>query len=270
MPFPLVVTDARGQRLTLAQPPRRMVSLVPSQTELLAYLGLDEEVVGLTRFCVHPEAWKRRKAIVGGTKQINLESLRALQPDLVLANLEENTQEMVEAIEAFAPVYVTHVGEVPEALTMIRTVGRLTARAARADALADAIDTAFGTLHGFPTMRVAYLIWQKPYLTIGHDTFIHDVMQRAGLVNVFGAQARYPEVTPVELVAARPEAVLLASEPFPFQQKHIDALRRVLPEPLLHLVDGELFSWYGSRLLQSPAYLRSLRAELAARLTGLS
>ena len=191
-----------------------------------------------------------------------MDRLRALGPDLILANVEENTQEMVEALDAFAPVYVTDVGDMPEALTMIRTVGRLTARAARADALANAIDDAFGTLRAFPPMRVAYLIWQKPYMTVGHDTFIHDVMQRAGLVNVFGTRTRYPEVTPADLVAARPEAVLLASEPFPFHEKHADALRAVLPETLLHLVDGELFSWYGSRLLHTPAYLTSLRAAL--------
>lgn len=268
MPFPLSLTDARGRRLTLTQPPRRIVSLVPSQTELLAHLGLDEAVVGLTRFCVHPADWKRRKSIVGGTKQINVGRLRALQPDLVLANVEENTPEMVETLDTFAPVYVTDVGDVPGALTMIRTVGRLTARAAEADALADAINAAFGTLRAFAPVRAAYLIWQKPYMTVGHDTLIHDVMRRAGLVNVFSAQTRYPEVTPADLVAARPGVVLLASEPFPFREKHAAALRAILPETPLRLVDGELFSWYGSRLLQTPAYLAWLRDELDAARTA--
>lgn len=254
--------DARGHRLTLAGPPRRILSLVPSLTELLAHLGLDDEVVGRTRFCVHPAEWKIRKPIVGGTKQVNLNCIEALRPDLILANLEENTQEMVEALDRLAPTYVTDVGTVPEALDMIRTVGRLTDRAADADSLAAGIGTAFAALPVLRRIHAAYLIWHDPYMTVGHDTFIHDVMTRAGFVNVFGHRARYPEVTPDELVAAQPEVLLLSSEPFPFREKHFGAFRVFLPGVPIRLVDGALFSWYGHRLLQTPDYLRHLRADL--------
>ncbi|WP_456427383.1 ABC transporter substrate-binding protein [Rhodocaloribacter sp.] len=255
-------TDARGRTLSLDAPPRRIVSLVPSQTELLADLGLDEEVAGVTRFCIHPEGWKARKRIVGGTKNVNLERVRALAPDLILANLEENTRADVEALDAFAPVFVTDVRDVPGAAAMIRTVGRLTGRAERAETLAGGIEAGFAALAARPPLRAAYLIWRNPYMSVGRDTFIHDVMRRAGFSNVFADRTRYPEVTPEALVAARPEVVLLSSEPYPFAGKHRDELRAFLPAARIVLVDGELFSWYGSRLRRAPAYLERLRRSL--------
>ncbi len=264
--FPCTVVDARGLRLTLPRPPRRLVSLVPSQTELLADLGLDDAVVGLTRFCVHPAGWKQRKAIVGGTKQVDRERLAALRPDLVLANLEENTREMVEDLEALAPVFVTDVRTVPEALAMIRTIGCLTDCAAAAEALATAIDAAFAGLPSFRPLRTAYLIWQRPWMTVGRDTFVHDVMERAGLVNVFSGRTRYPTIRLEELAAARPEVVLLASEPFPFRREDAVVMRAHLPAAHVALADGELFSWYGSRLRRTPPYLTHLRTTLDAAL----
>ncbi len=255
-------TDARGRALALEAPPRRIVSLVPSQTELLADLGLDDEVVGVTRFCVHPEDWKARKRIVGGTKNVNIERVRALAPDLVLANLEENTRADVETLDAFAPVFVTDVRDVPGAAAMIRTVGRLTGQRERADTLAHEIEADFDALAAHPPLRAAYLIWRKPYMSVGRDTFIHDVMTRAGFENVFAAHTRYPEVTPEALAAARPDVVLLSSEPYPFAEKHREELSALVPEARIVLVDGELFSWYGSRLRRTPAYLDRLRRSL--------
>lgn len=246
----------------MVQPPRRIVSLVPSQTELLADLGLDDEVVGLTRFCVHPVDWRTQKQIVGGTKQVNLEHIRDLGPDLILANLEENTREMVEALDAIAPVYVTDVKTVPDALAMIRIIGQMTSRGDKADALALDTEAAFAALPSFEPLRAAYLIWQDPTMTVGHDTFIHDVMARAKLINVFGGEMRYPEITDDELVAAQPDVLLLSSEPFPFREKHLSTFSRLLPDATVQLVDGELFSWYGSRLLKTPAYLHRLRQDM--------
>ena len=259
MPFPISLTDARGRRVRLERPPRRVVSLVPSQTELLAHLGLDDEVVGLTRFCVHPEGWKQEKRIVGGTKNVLLERVEELAPDLVLANLEENTREDVEALEEQGPVFVTHVENVEGAFGMIAAVGRLVGRSPQADTLVARLRSAFMELPHFPPLPTAYLIWREPYMTVGHDTIIHDVMRRAGLVNVFGSHARYPELTAEDLRAAAPELVLLSSEPYPFAEKHRSELRAVLPASDVRLVDGEPFSWYGSRLLETPPYLRELR-----------
>jgi ABC-type Fe3+-hydroxamate transport system substrate-binding protein len=262
MAYPASFTDARGATITLDQPPRRIVSLVPSQTELLADLGLEDEVAGLTRFCVHPSDWKQRKVIVGGTKQVNAERIRDLEPDLILANLEENTREMIEVLDGLAPVYVTDVKTVADALAMIRTVGRMTNRLAEAEALAAAIDEAFAALPAFAPVRAAYLIWQDPTMTVGHDTFIHDVMARAGLVNVFGTRTRYPEISDETLVAAQPDVILLSSEPYPFKEKHKAYFRTLLPDAAVHLVDGALCSWYGSRLRHTPTYLHRLRYRL--------
>lgn len=242
---------------------RRIVSLVPSQTELLADLDLDAEVVGLTRFCVHPAGWKARKQIVGGTKDVLVERVRALRPDLVLANREENVREQVEAIEAFAPVFVTDVATVEDALAMIRDVGRLVGRAERAEALGAEIEAGFAALGEAQPVRTAYLIWRRPYMSVGGDTFIHDVMRRAGLRNVFGERTRYPEVTPEDIAAARPDVILLSSEPYPFAEKHAAEIAAEVPGVPVRLVDGELFSWYGSRMRAAPPYLARLRAQLA-------
>lgn len=262
--FPLTLTDARGESVTLDTPPQRIVSLVPSQTELLAYLGLDDEVVGLTRFCVRPESWKEKKEIVGGTKNVNVERVRALQPDFVLANHEENTRPVVETLAEEVPVYVTSVATLSDALAMIRTVGRLVGRTGRAERLSDEIAKRFAALPAFEPVRAAYLIWREPYMTVGHDTFIHAMMERTGFANVFGEETRYPIVTPEEIRAADPEVVLLPDEPFPFDEEYAEELRAKLPGPRLQLVDGQPFSWYGSRLLDAPAYLRDLRARIGA------
>lgn len=251
--------DARGNRVSLSQPPRRIISLVPSQTELLADLGLAEQVVGVTRFCVHPHTWKAAKQIVGGTKQVNMERIEALKPDLILANLEENKREMVEALDTIAPTYVTDVDTISAALDMIRTVGSLTDKENEAEELIAGIEEAFVALDAFRPIRTAYLIWQAPYMTVGHDTFIHDVIARGGFVNVFGDQARYPEITVEALIETEADVVLLSSEPFPFREKHLEAFRRMLPDASVYLVDGELFSWYGSRLRKTPGYLEMLR-----------
>lgn len=260
MPFPRSLTDARGRTVTLDAAPRRIVSLVPSQTELLADLGLDDEVVGLTRFCVHPPGWKEKKRIVGGTKNVKAERVAALAPDLVLANLEENEREQVEALDALAPVYVTDVGTVADALAMIRAVGALVGREEKAEAIAREVEAGFGSLAARRPLRVAYLIWRDPWMTVGGDTFIHDVLARASLTNVFGDRSRYPEVALEEIAEARPDAVLLSSEPFPFREKHLAEVEAAgVPA---RLVDGELCSWYGSRMRLAPPYLAGLRAAL--------
>jgi len=260
------VTDARGHTLTLDAPPRRIVSLVPSQTELLSYLGLEEEVVGVTRFCERPEDWRSEKTIVGGTKQVDLDTVRTLDPDLVLANHEENTAEDVEALDDIAPVFVTEVKTVSEALTMIRTVGTLTDTTDQTSTLVGKIISRFEALPEFPPLRAAYLIWREPYMTVGGDTFIHDVMQWGGLENVYGDETRYPEVTPEALAERDLGVVLCSSEPFPFHKKDkfTADLREALPDTPIEIVDGQPFSWYGSRLLDTPAYLTELRERLPA------
>jgi ABC-type Fe3+-hydroxamate transport system substrate-binding protein len=238
----------------------KIISVVPSQTELLFDLGLNDEVIGITKFCVHPEQWFRTKTRIGGTKKLDIEKIRSLQPDLVIANKEENLESEINAISAFTDVYVSDIETLDDALVMINEVGRLTNKIQKAELINNNIRKAFTELRPLKNISAAYLIWQNPYMTIGKDTFIHDMMQRCGFENIFAEQDRYPEITAEQLNAA--EIILLSSEPFPFKQKHIDKLKTHYPAKKIILVDGEMFSWYGSRLLKAPEYFKNLTSEV--------
>lgn len=257
-------TDALGRPIVLADPPTRIISLVPSLTDLLHGLGLDDEVVGLTRFCERPAGWREAKTIVGGTKQVDAERVARLQPDLILANQEENTRADVQALSAYAPVYVTDVSSVDEATAMIRRVGELVDREQGAQQMATTITKRFAALPAWPLVRAAYLIWRDPHMTVGGDTFIHDVMRYGGFTSPWANATRYPEITLDDLSAADLDVILCSTEPFPFHQKDAftDDLRAACPDTPVHVVDGQCFSWYGPRLLDTPAYLRELRATL--------
>jgi ABC-type Fe3+-hydroxamate transport system substrate-binding protein len=256
-------TDQTGAVIHLTHLPRRIISLVPSQTELLAELGLDDEVVGITKFCIHPEEWFRRKRRIGGTKQLHLEAIQALQPDLILANKEENVKEQVEALAKSCPVWTSDVNDLSGALEMIRQLGLLTGKAKEAAELALSIGQSFrehAALSPFP--RATYLVWREPYMSVGGDTFIHAMMQQAGFENAFKERRRYPTLTIEDIRRSRSDVLLLSSEPFPFKQKHVDELSAQLPDMQIILVDGEMFSWYGSRMKYAPAYFRQLMQEL--------
>jgi ABC-type Fe3+-hydroxamate transport system substrate-binding protein len=252
-------TDQLGRIVTLNHPPTRIISLVPSQTELLYSLGVN--VVGITKFCVHPENWFfREKPRIGGTKDIHPEKIAALQPDLIIANKEENDREQIESLAASYPVWVSDIKTLADALAMIRAVGELVGRSLQGQALADQIQNKFDGLSLTPahSPHTAYLIWRNPYMAAGSDTFIDDMLRRCGLSNVFAGQDRYPVTNPSVLAASGCELVLLSSEPYPFRGKHMEELQSLLPNATIRLVDGELFSWYGSRLLLAPAYFQDL------------
>lgn len=256
MPF---FTDQLNRTIEVNVLPGRIISLVPSQTELLAALGLDHAVAGITKFCVHPEQWFRSKTRIGGTKNIRMEVIDQLQPDLILANKEENVREQVEALAQHYPVWVSDVNTLPQALNMIRSVGALTGTDARAAEIIHTATRAFQSLQQpGNALRTAYLIWKDPWMTVGGDTFINDILHRCGLHNLFGNTTRYPAVTIEQLQQSRCELLLLSSEPYPFKQQHADALQQLLPDTKILLVNGEYFSWYGSRLQQAPQYFSSL------------
>lgn len=239
--------------------PKRIISLVPSQTELLADLGLQAETVGITKFCVHPNSWFKTKTRVGGTKTINFETIAQLQPDLIIANKEENVKEQIEQLALKYPVWLTDVNNLKEALEMITDIGILIGKESMAFSIINQIKKAFGTLPIVEQpIKTAYLIWQKPYMTIGGDTFINDMLLKCGFENVFADKTRYPEINITELQAANCQLLLLSSEPYPFKQKHLDELKMHLPKTKIILVDGEFFSWYGSRLLKAPEYFIKL------------
>ena len=243
--------------------PKRIISVVPSQTELLSALGLERETAGITRFCIHPASWFKTKKRIGGTKNLQIEAIRNLQPDLVIANKEENIREQIEQLALDHPVWVTDVKNLEDATNMIADIGILTGTGDIALSLTDQIKTAF---EGLPKKRsqvkTAYLIWRNPYMTAGGDTFIHDMMQHSGFDNIFAHKTRYPETSVADLQTADCQLLLLSSEPYPFKQKHINELKSLMPNTAIILVNGEYFSWYGSRLLKAPAYFKTLINEL--------
>jgi ABC-type Fe3+-hydroxamate transport system substrate-binding protein len=253
----------------LSHSAKRIISLVPSQTELLHWLGLEKETIAITKFCVHPKEWFKTKIRVGGTKSIDIQKIVELNPDLIIANKEENTLEEINVLAKQFNVLVTDVKTLPDALFMINNIGSITNRLSGSNKLISEINISFKGLLPSPTLiPVAYLIWQKPYMTIGSDTFIHEMMETAGFKNVFRRQLRYPEISIEDIKNSGCRVLMLSSEPFPFKQKHIDRLQQQLPGVLVKLVDGELFSWYGSRLLLAPAYFIKLKKEIMHELNS--
>lgn len=240
----------------------KIISLVPSITELLFTLGLNEEVAGITKFCVHPEIWFRNKPRVGGTKNINPHKIRALNPDLIIANKEENVKEQIEELARDFKIILTDVNNYDEALQMIHHIGVATGKEKEAEQLVNNIQKKFSSFQIKTNYKAAYFIWQKPWMVAGGDTFINSMMQRAGFENVFINKPRYPETTIEELNSLQPEYILLSSEPYPFQQKHVVELKHYLPHSNIILVDGEMFSWYGSRMLKAAGYFNNLLNQL--------
>ena len=256
--------DQLDRKVEMNKTPKRIISLVPSQTELLFDLGLDEEVIGITKFCIHPDHWFKTKTRVGGTKQLNLEKIKELQPDLIIANKEENVQQQIEVLAKNFPVWISDVNNLDDALEMIESIGEITSRQAPAKQIIERIKKGFSNL-SLPfrgTGGTCYLIWKDPYMTIGGDTFINDMLSRAGFQNIFAHQKRYPELLIEQLSVANCQLLLLSSEPFPFQQKHAKEIQSQLPNAKIILVDGEMFSWYGSRLLKAPAYFQQLQNQV--------
>lgn len=253
--------------------PQRIISLVPSQTELLYHLGLDQRVVGITKFCTHPDEWFRSKKRVGGTKALDMAIIKELNPDLIIANKEENDKEQVLALSEHYPVWVSDVSDLRGALDMIFDIGALTGTVAKAATLATTIKESFNELlkkKKHTPLKAAYLIWRDPYMAAGGDTFIHDMMEACGLENVFAGLKRYPVISPSQLAQTPCGVFLFSSEPYPFREKHIDELKKILAQytsinekkATSLLVDGEMFSWYGSRLAHAPDYFQRLRNQL--------
>jgi len=249
----------------------RVISLVPSLTELLYDLDLGDRVLGITKFCIHPREWYKNKPHIGGTKNVKIDLIKKLQPDLIIANKEENTKEQVESLAAFTDVYVSDINKLADALEAIRFIGRLTVAATRAAQIAEEIETKFRRLRaraeGHPSIRAAYVIWRNPTMVAGGDTFIDDMMGYCGLANSFADTRRYPAVALEEWLPSRLpqdmcELILLSTEPFPFNEKHVQELTTRFPAVRCMLVDGEIFSWYGSRLLKAAEYFDKFQEKL--------
>jgi ABC-type Fe3+-hydroxamate transport system substrate-binding protein len=255
--------DQLGRTISLDKFPKRIVSLVPSQTELLFDLGLDSRVVGITKFCIHPNSWYVYKQRVGGTKNVNFELIKMLQPDLIIANKEENTRLEIEQLMKDYPVWVSDIGDLSDALKMILAIGDLTDSSEKALSIVNNVKDNFSHLKPVLNKSVAYVIWNNPIMSVNKTRFIHDMLKRNGLRNVFAdIPINYPEISVEALKAANPDIILLSSEPFPFKDKHLTYFKNICPNAKVVLVDGELFSWYGSRLQKSVAYFFDLLKQI--------
>lgn len=248
------ITDQIGRQIDVAETPKRIISLVPSQSELLYDLGLTEEVVGITKFCVHPKEWFESKTRIGGTKNPDLDKIRSLNPDLIIANKEENMEEHVLELAKDFPVYVSDVKDLPSACEMINRVGEMLGKAENGKDIVEKINAGFAGISKKESMRAAYLIWRNPYMTVGGDTFINHLLEACGLENVFANQKRYPQTLLEEIKSLKPDVLFLSTEPYPFQEEHKEEMQRFLPDIKIKFIDGEMFSWYGSRLLKTPEY----------------
>lgn len=260
-----IFTDQMGYKVALQWPPKRIISLVPSQTELLAYFGMEEEVVGITKFCIHPDKWFRTKERVGGTKKLDMAKIEALKPDLIIANKEENKEEQIKELMQRYPVWVSDIHNLNDAFAMITNVGKLVNKSEKADELVKLIQTNFKNLHTHESApkKVAYFIWKDPYMSVGKHTFINSMLKVCNLENVFGDLPNdYPSVSAEEIGKAHPQFIFLSSEPFPFAEKHKAEFKEICPDAKIVLVDGEYFSWYGSRLADAPAYFTTLLKEI--------
>lgn len=262
MPF---YTDQLNRVVEINQAPKRIISLVPSQTELLFTLGLDKEVMGITKFCVHPKEWFDTKKRIGGTKTVDIKKISSLNPDLIIANKEENTKEQIEALQKIAPVWITDINTISDALKMISDIGTITRKGETARTIVEQIETDFLKIQSITKhtsnhkYRTAYLIWKDPYMAAGANTFINDMMALNGLENVLADTERYPTIDCGELTKRNTELILLSSEPYPFKEEHKQFLSQEMPNTKIMIVDGEMFSWYGSRMLYAGAYFQQLQ-----------
>jgi ABC-type Fe3+-hydroxamate transport system substrate-binding protein len=257
-------TDHIGRTLSPPKVPQRIVSLCPSITETLFALGLGERVAGRTRFCIHPKEEVSRATRIGGTKEIRFDRLAELQPDLIIAEKEENTREMVEQLESRYPVFVMDVVDIPSAIRMIRDLGDLTGKELEAKKLEEEINSGFSQLQAVShKVRCLYFIWRAPYMVAGTGTYIDAVLERAGYENL-GRRfpGRYPVLEEGMLKQLNPDLILLSSEPYPFRSPHRAEFSCLSRGSDVRIVDGELFSWYGERMKHTPSYLRELNASL--------
>lgn len=260
----MLITDQINHQFELKATPKRIISLVPSQTELLYDLGLDEKVVGITKFCIHPDKWFKSKARVGGTKTVDFEKITTLNPDLIIANKEENTQTEIEALQKLYPVYTSDINNLEDSYNMIAAIGKINNISAKATAIINQITIDFKDLKPLrPTKSVLYFIWQQPFMSVGSDTFINDMLNRCGIKNALTDKTRYPELSAQQVKSINPDLIFLSSEPFPFKEKHIKIFQEICPEAKVVLVDGEMFSWYGSRLTKAKQYFVDLIEKIA-------
>lgn len=262
-----MIKDQLGREFSVSKNPKRIISLVPSQTELLCDLNLENELVGITKFCVHPYQLKSAKTIVGGTKKVDFDKIKALKPDFILCNKEENTFEMITALEKIAPTYISEVNTIEDALDLIKNLGEILDRKTISQYLIEKINVKLNYFKEFiktkPTRKVAYFIWAKPWMVAANHTFINEMLLLNKFENIYQNKERYPEVDISKIKAeGNPSVIILSSEPFPFKEEHALEISTFTNRSIIIFADGEMFSWFGSRLLKSFDYFKEFHKKL--------
>ena len=239
------VVDQMGREVTFVSAPKRVLSIVPSQTEFLIELGAD--VVGRTKFCIHPINEIKSVPIVGGTKNLRLEAIRELGPDLIIGNKEENNESDIRNLENEFPVWMSDIYSLEDSFDMMRTLGEILDLTDNAEKIIQDCKSSLSLVKGSCSGKVVYLIWQKPWMAAGRNTFIDHMLDYLGYENVI-KEERYPELSTADIEALNPDYILFSSEPFPFKKQHLSEAESLWTKAKCQMVDGELFSWYGSRL----------------------
>jgi len=264
----LEITDQLDRQLTFNNPPKRIVSLVPSQTELLFDLGLEENIVGITKFCVHPYHLKQTKTIVGGTKTIHLDKIKDLQPDIILCNKDENTKEIVEQCSEIAPVHVSDIATIEDTFELIEHYAKLFSCRVQANKIIQKIEFNLQDFKNFikdkEPKKAAYFIWRNPWMVAGNNSFINHLLELNKFENIYkNKEGKYPEIEIKKIrLEGDPDLVFLSSEPYPFKEDHAFELGRFTHHAKTVFVDGELFSWYGSRLIKAFDYFKKLHQRI--------
>lgn len=252
-------SDQMGRTVHLTKPAKRIISLVPSQTEFLYDIGI--EPIAQTIFCIHPQDSFKQSAKIGGTKKLQINKIRALQPDLIIGNKEENLKEEIEILASEFPVWMSDIYTLDDAYEMMYTVGKMTDKLNEAQTIINKTQQQFGTLIKAPAKKVIYMIWNDPYMAVGRSTFIDEMIRTIGLDNAI-TEERYPQLNKEDIDELRPDLIFLSTEPFPFKESHLKNIEREFPYAKVILVDGEMFSWYGSRLIKAPTYFNSLLQQI--------
>ena len=261
------ITDQIGRVLELANTPKKIVSLVPSQTELLFDLGLEESIVGITKFCVHPYRAKQLKQIVGGTKNIKIEKIKALQPDVILCNKEENSREIVTICQEICTTHVSDIYTIEDTKELIDQYGKLFNKSAKSKLIIEKLELKENEFKSFiqdkKTLKVAYFIWKNPWMTAANNTFINHLLELNKFENIYANKERYPEVELKKIrLEGNPDLIFLSTEPYPFQEEHAFEIAKHTHHAKTLIVNGEFFSWYGSRLLSAFDYFKKLRERI--------
>ncbi len=255
----MIIEDQIGRNIKLETTPQKIVSLVPSITYTLYTLGLNSEVKGITRFCKYPEEWKKEKKIIGGTKQLKMEKIKEIAPDLILANKEENTKTEIEKLAKEFKVFVSDVKDFQSNMEFINKLGQLFNLENQAKNLISQIQQERKKFRNKLSGNVVYFIWKDPWMSVGNDTFIHEMLREIGLKNYFSEQKRYPHVDMKKLINDPPDYIFLSSEPYPFKNKHKQELAKYFPNTKIILVKGEPFTWFGAYQKEAYSYFNLIK-----------